>query len=49
MAEPLKAKPGAHALSIRRQYLFASSELAEVSLSVHPADRFRCSTRLRRS
>ena len=49
MAEPLKTVAGAHALSIRRQYLFASSELAEVSLSVHPADRFRYSTRLRRS
>ncbi|WP_398476407.1 GntR family transcriptional regulator [Tardiphaga sp.] len=49
MAEPLKTEVGAHALSIRRQYLFASSELAEVSLSVHPADRFRYSTRLTRS
>jgi GntR family transcriptional regulator len=48
MAEPLKTAAGAHALSIRRQYLFASSELAEVSLSVHPADRFRYSTRLLR-
>lgn len=48
MAEPLKAAAGAHALSIRRQYLFASNELAEVSLSVHPADRFRYSTRLLR-
>ncbi len=45
MAEPLKATAGAHALSIRRQYLFASNELAEVSLSIHPADRYRYSTR----
>ncbi|MET0907406.1 MAG: GntR family transcriptional regulator [Tardiphaga sp.] len=49
MAEPLKAEAGAHALAIRRQYLFASGELAEVSLSVHPADRFRYSTRLLRT
>jgi DNA-binding GntR family transcriptional regulator len=48
MAEPLKATAGAHALSIRRQYLFASNELAEVSLSIHPADRYRYSTRLLR-
>jgi GntR family transcriptional regulator len=49
MAAPLKAEAGAHALSIRRQYLFASNELAEVSLSIHPADRFRYSTRLLRT
>jgi GntR family transcriptional regulator len=48
MAEPLKAAAGAHALSIRRQYLFASNEMAEVSLSIHPADRYRYSTRLTR-
>jgi GntR family transcriptional regulator len=48
MAEPLKAAEGAHALSIRRQYLFSSNEMAEVSLSIHPADRYRYSTRLLR-
>ncbi|WP_394566400.1 GntR family transcriptional regulator [Bradyrhizobium sp. 31Argb] len=48
MAEPLKATPGAHALAIRRQYLFSSNEMAEVSLSIHPADRYSYTTRLMR-
>lgn len=48
MAEALKAGAGAHALSIRRQYLFSSNEMAEVSLSIHPADRYRYATRLMR-
>lgn len=48
MAEPLKVAPGAHALAIRRQYLFSSNEIAEVSLSIHPADRYSYSTRLMR-
>jgi DNA-binding GntR family transcriptional regulator len=48
MAEPLKAIPGAHALAIRRQYLFSSNEMAEVSLSIHPADRYSYTTRLTR-
>lgn len=48
IAESLHATAGAYALSIRRQYLFASNEMAEVSLSIHPADRYRYSTRLLR-
>jgi GntR family transcriptional regulator len=48
LAEPLKVAPGAHALSIRRQYLFSSNDMAEVSLSVHPADRYSYSMRLTR-
>ena len=48
LADPLKVTPGAHALLIRRQYLFSSSEIAEVSLSVHPAERYSYSTRLTR-
>ncbi|WP_375310404.1 GntR family transcriptional regulator [Bradyrhizobium sp. A5] len=48
LAEPLKAVPGAYALSIRRQYLFSSNEMAEVSLSIHPADRYSYSMRLTR-
>jgi DNA-binding GntR family transcriptional regulator len=47
-AKPLKAKAGAHALAIRRQYLFSSNETAEVSLSIHPADRYSYTTRLTR-
>ncbi len=48
LAEPLKVAPGAHALSIRRQYFFSSNEMVEVSLSVHPAERYSYSTRLTR-
>jgi len=48
MAAPLMARPGAHALAIRRQYLFSSNEMAEVSLSIHPADRYSYTTRLSR-
>ena len=48
LASPLKALPGAYALSIRRQYLFSSNEMAEVSLSIHPADRYSYSMRLTR-
>lgn len=47
-AEALKAQPGSPALAIRRQYLFGSSEMAEVSLSFHPADRYTYSMRLTR-
>ena len=47
-AEPLKAEAGAHALKIRRQYLFSSNEMAEVSRSIHPADRYNYTTRLTR-
>jgi DNA-binding GntR family transcriptional regulator len=48
LAEPLQTTPGAHALAIRRQYLFSSNEMAEVSLSIHPADRYSYTTRLTR-
>ena len=48
LAGPLKTDPGAHALAIRRQYLFSSNEMAEVSLSIHPADRYSYTTRLTR-
>jgi GntR family transcriptional regulator len=48
MAESLQADAGAFALSIRRRYLFASNDMAEVSLSIHPADRYSYSTRLLR-
>jgi len=48
IAEPLKAPAGAHALSIRRQYLFNSNDMAEVSISIHPADRYHYTSRLLR-
>lgn len=48
LSGPLKAKADTHALEIRRQYVFSAGEIAEVSLSVHPADRFIYTTRLTR-
>lgn len=47
-AMALNSEPAALALEIRRQYLFSSNELAEVSLSLHPADRFKYFTRITR-
>jgi len=47
-AAALDTQPSALALEIRRQYLLSSNELAEVSLSLHPADRFKYSTRITR-
>jgi len=47
-AAGLKVDPGSHALAIRRQYFFSSNEMAEVSVSYHPADRFSYTTRLLR-
>jgi len=48
LAGPLKAKSGAHALEIRRQYTLSPGDMVEVSLSTHPADRYSYSTRLMR-
>lgn len=48
MARPLIAKPGDHALEIRRQYFLSPGSLVEISLSYHPADRYRYTTRLTR-
>lgn len=48
MAGALAARPGDHALEIRRQYILSPRSLVEISLSYHPADRFQYSTRLRR-
>lgn len=48
LAPPLRVTSGAHAPAIRRQYLFSSNEMAVVSLSIHPADRYSYTTRLTR-
>lgn len=48
LAVALKAKAGAHALEIRRQYILSPGDLAEISISVHPADRYSYTTRLMR-
>jgi GntR family transcriptional regulator len=48
MARKLRMEAGASALKIVRRYFDADGELFEVSVSVHPADRFSVSMRLRR-
>jgi GntR family transcriptional regulator len=48
LAEPLAAKVGSPALRIVRRYLDHTGEVFEISVTVHPADRFTFSTRLRR-
>lgn len=48
MAKSLKLELGASALKIVRRYFDADGEIFEISVSVHPADRFSVSMRLRR-
>jgi DNA-binding GntR family transcriptional regulator len=48
LAERLKTDAGAAALEVRRQYVISPGTLAEVSVSIHPGDRFAYSTRLTR-
>jgi DNA-binding GntR family transcriptional regulator len=47
-AEELRAKEGSYALEIVRKYYFTAHDLAEVSVSLHPADRFAYTVRLTR-
>ncbi|WP_320203213.1 GntR family transcriptional regulator [Agrobacterium rosae] len=47
-AERLQASAGQPALEITRRYYFSGNDLAEVTVSVHPADRFRYTSRLKR-
>lgn len=49
VAEPLRARPGDHALAIRRQYVLSPDAVAEISLSIHPADRFSYAILLKRN
>jgi DNA-binding GntR family transcriptional regulator len=49
MARVLRLAVGAPALKIVRRYFDAAGEMFEVSVSVHPADRFSVSMRLQRS
>lgn len=49
MAQRLQVDKGTAALEIVRRYLDASGETFEVSISVHPAERFSVSMRLKRS
>lgn len=48
VAAAVRAKAGSHALEIRRQYFLSPNSLVEISLSLHPADRYRYSMRLTR-
>lgn len=47
-AASLKASAGAPALCITRRYFASGRKLVELSVSLHPADRFRYSMSLRR-
>jgi DNA-binding GntR family transcriptional regulator len=49
LAKALRLAIGTPALKIVRRYFDAAGELFEVSVSVHPADRFSVSMRLQRS
>ena len=46
MAKRLRVAPGAAALKIVRRYLDAAGEAFEMSISLHPAERFSVSMRL---
>lgn len=48
IAGVLRAEPGSHALAIRRQYVLSPQTMAEVAISIHPADRYSYASRLRR-
>jgi GntR family transcriptional regulator len=48
LASELGAKPGTPALKIIRHYLDPAGEAFEISITIHPADRFTFSIRLRR-
>ena len=49
LADELKVEAGSPALRIVRRYLDAADEAFEISVSVHPADRFTFSMQLNRS
>ena len=49
MAKALRVEQGSAALKIVRRYTDADGQTFEVSVSVHPADRFSVSMRLQRS
>src|SRR5262245_52961782 len=48
VAGALKVKPGTPALEVRRTYQMNHGEIAQVTLSTHPASRFRHTMTLRR-
>lgn len=48
LAEVLKVAPGTPALQMQRTYLTSDSEIAQVTVNIHPGSRFRHSMTLRR-
>jgi DNA-binding GntR family transcriptional regulator len=48
LAGPLKVKAGSAALEVRRSYQSTNGEIAQVTISTHPASRFRHSMTMRR-
>jgi len=48
LASELEAEAGAPALKIVRRYLDSAGEVFEISITIHPADRFTFSIRLQR-
>jgi DNA-binding GntR family transcriptional regulator len=49
LADTLRAEAGSPALKIIRRYLDSSDEAFEISLTIHPADRFTFSMQMERS
>jgi DNA-binding GntR family transcriptional regulator len=48
LAEVLKVPPGTPALRMQRAYLTSDSEIAQVTVNIHPGSRFRHSMTMRR-
>lgn len=48
LAASLKAKPGSAALEVRRAYQTSNGKMAQVTISTHPAARYRHSMTMRR-
>jgi DNA-binding GntR family transcriptional regulator len=46
MATLLRVKTGSPGLSVQRQYISTSNETFEVSVSIHPADRYHYTMQL---
>jgi DNA-binding GntR family transcriptional regulator len=49
MAAALRTPANDHALEIRRQYITRTNDVIEVSISIHPSDRFAFTTHLLRA
>lgn len=48
LSRELGTEPGTPALKVMRRYLDSANEIYEISVTIHPADRFTFSLRLRR-